>query len=320
MVSVEFCVDGSGKTRDVDVEEALRLLNDDRALVWLDVARSGDELSKLGQQLGFHKLAIEDATGEHERAKANIYKDQLFVLFYDLSMHDNRIRASPVAIFVGKNYVVTATDVAADELREVARRWHEFSEQIADRSPGALTYALLDALVDGYFPILDDIGDRLEALETGLVEHSIKNPQTLIHEMRLDMLRMRRVVGPEREAINTLLRRDAPVFGDPVTVYMQDVYDHLLRVVDWLETYQDVLSNLSDLQISVASHRLNQTMRTMTAWSIIFMATTLIAGIYGMNFHWMPELSWRYGYPGALLAMLCLGVVMFIYFRKNQWL
>ncbi|MGB3328739.1 MAG: CorA family divalent cation transporter, partial [Thermomicrobiales bacterium] len=117
-----------------------------------------------------------------------------------------------------------------------------------------------------------------------------------------------------------LLRRDLPVFGQHTTDYLSDVYDHLLRVIDWLDTYRDVLSNLSDLQISVASHRLNQTMRTMTAWSIIFMAMTLIAGIYGMNFHNMPELGWRWGYPASLLGMLLIGLGIFLFFRKRGWI
>ncbi len=138
--------------------------------------------------------------------------------------------------------------------------------------------------------------------------------------MRMELLALRRMIGPEREAINTLLRRDLPAFDDIISTYMADVYDHVLRVIDWIDTYRDTLSNLSDLQISVASHKLNQTMRTMTAWSIIFMATTLVAGIYGMNFHRMPELSWYYGYPASLLLMLCLGGGIFIYFRLRKWL
>ncbi len=320
MVSIEFCIDGSGKTRTIQSDKVGEILKDEKALIWLNVSRSADELAKVGEAFGFHGLAIEDAVDEHERPKAIVYADYVFILFYGLTSSNDRIEPYPISIFVGKNYVVTVTDRPEANLQEVASRWHQFNESIKDRSPGTLAYALLDALVDAYFVIIDELGDRIETLETGLVEQTIHQPQRQIHDMRMELLALRRVIGPEREAINTLLRRDAPVFDETISAYMNDIYDHVLRVLDWIDTYRDVLSNLSDLQISVASHKLNQTMRTMTAWTIIFMATTLVAGIYGMNFHRIPELSWYYGYPASLLFMLCLGGGIFFYFRQRDWL
>ena len=320
MVSIEFCIDGSGKPRNVQLGEVREVLNEKGSLVWLNMSRSADTLKKVGEIFGFHGLAIEDAVDEHERPKAVVYPDYVFILFYGLTSSDDRIEPYPISMFVGKNYVVTVTDHPEVNLQEVSTRWHQFNESIKDRSPGTLAYTLLDALVDAYFVIMDKLGDRIETLETGLVEQTLHQPQREIHDMRMELLALRRVIGPEREAINTLLRRDVPVFDDSISTYMADVYDHVLRVLDWIDTYRDTLSNLSDLQISVASHKLNQTMRTMTAWSIIFMATTLVAGIYGMNFHRMPELSWYYGYPASLLLMLCLGGGIFFYFRQRDWL
>lgn len=320
MVSIEFCIDGSGKTRTIQPDEAGEILKDEKSLLWLNVSRSADELETVGKAFGFHGLAIEDAVDEHERPKAIVYTDYVFILFYGLTSSNDRVEPYPISIFVGKNYVVTVTDRPEANLQEVASRWHQFNESIKDRSPGTLAYTLIDALVDAYFLVIDELGDRIETLETGLVEQTVLQPQRQIHDMRMELLALRRVIGPEREAINTLLRRDAPVFDETISAYMNDVYDHVLRVLDWIDTYRDVLSNLSDLQISVASHKLNQTMRTMTAWSIIFMATTLVAGIYGMNFHRMPELSWYYGYPTSLLLMLFLGGGIFFYFRQRDWL
>lgn len=320
MVSIEYCIDGSGKPRNIQPDKVQDMLKDEDALVWLNVGRTEAALKEVGETLGFHGLAIEDALDEHERPKATVYPNYVFILFYGLKNQDDKVEPYPISIFVGKNYVVTVTDRPEANLHEVATRWHDFNELIKDRSPGTLAYTLLDALVDAYFVVIDEIGDRIEALETGLVELTLHQPQRQIHDMRMELLAIRRVIGPEREAINTLLRKDVPVFDEKVSAYMYDVYDHILRVTDWIDTYRDVLSNLSDLQISVASHKLNQTMRTMTAWSIIFMATTLIAGIYGMNFHRMPELSWYYGYPASLLLMLFLGGGIFLYFRRRDWL
>lgn len=321
VTTVEFCLDSAGVVHhDVSPEEVKAILAQPSSLVWITVGRSRHELEQLGETFGFSSLAIEDATDDNERPKTTVFPDHVFILLYALARDHNRFTTTPISLFVGKNYVVTVTDASPESLTAVAQRWRASHAQIEEKSPGMLAYAMIDSLVDDYFPIVDEIGDRLEALETGLVERTLVHPQALIHELRMDLLNIRRVIGPEREAINVLLRRDVPVFGKQTTNYLDDVYDHLLRILDWVDTYRDVLSNLSDLQISVASHQLNQTMRTMTAWSIIFMATTLIAGIYGMNFRHMPELAWRFGYPAALLAMALLGGGMLVYFRRRDWL
>jgi magnesium transporter len=321
VATVEFCLDGAGVAHhDVSPEDLQAILAQPSSLVWITVGRSRSDLEHLGETLGFSSLAVEDATDDNERPKTTIFPDHVFILLYALARNSERFTAKPISLFVGRNYLVTVTDVPPASLTAVAQRWRSMHAQIEEKSPGMLAYALIDSLVDDYFPIVDDIGDRLEALETGLVERTLAHPQATIHELRMDLLQIRRVIGPEREAINVLLRRDVPVFGKQTTNYLDDVYDHILRILDWVDTYRDVLSNLSDLQISVASHQLNQTMRTMTAWSIIFMATTLIAGIYGMNFKHMPELQWRLGYPAALLAMALLGGGMVVYFRRRDWL
>lgn len=321
MATVELCIDGSGMIRhQVSRDEVREILQEPKALVWITVQRSRESLEELGRALGFHNLAMEDAIDENERPKATVFTDHVFLLLYSLKHQDDELTQTPISFFIGKNYLVTVTDEQPAALTEVARRWRSMHAQIKDKNPGTLAYALIDSIVDDYFPIVDTIGDRLEELETALVERTSSSSQATIHGLRMDLLQFRRVIAPEREAINVLLRRDIPVFGRHTTDYLEDVYDHLLRILDWIETYRDELSNLSDLQISVASHQLNQTMRTMTAWSIIFMATTLIAGIYGMNFHYMPELDWHWGYPASLMAMVLLGGGMFIFFRKRGWL
>ncbi|MGC4108319.1 MAG: magnesium/cobalt transporter CorA [Thermomicrobiales bacterium] len=321
MAMVELCIDGSGtEHHDPTRDEIREILRDPTSLVWITVGRSREHLDEIGDALGFHDLAIEDATDDNERPKATVFAEHVFILLYSLERKGDRVVQTPISFFVGGNYLVTVTDERPDALRSVAQRWKTLHARIEDKNPGILAYSLIDSIVDDYFPIVDTIGDKLEDLESSLVEHKLAHPQSTIHDLRMELLQLRRVIGPEREAINVLLRRDVPVFGQHTTDYLNDVYDHLLRILDWLDTYRDVLSNLSDLQISVASHRLNQTMRMMTAWSIIFMATTLIAGIYGMNFRYMPELEWHWGYPASLVVMAALGAGMFVFFRKRDWL
>ena len=218
MATVELCIDGAGMIRhDVSRDEVRELLEDPKALVWITVERARETLEELGSALGFHNLAIEDATNENERPKATVFTDHVFILLYSLSSGPDGMTQIPISFFVGENYLVTVTDEAPQALTSVAKRWRTMHTRIADKNPGTLAYALIDSIVDDYFPIVDSIGDRLEDLETALVERYEPGTQATIHGLRMDLLQVRRVIAPEREAINVLLRRDVPIFGSHTT-------------------------------------------------------------------------------------------------------
>jgi len=324
MISVRLCIDGAGKACQVESEaEIRRMLEDPGALVWLDIDRDDlNHLESLADLIHLHPLAMEDAASSHQRPILTRYGDTLFLVLYELTQEDEAgpIATYPISFFVGRNYVVTARDIERSTLDDVAQRWHEFDAVVESKTAGFLLYAIVDALVDSYFPIIDLLGDRMNALEDQIVGSRHDSIQRAIHAFRKELFQIRRVVGPGREVLNELIRRDTPVLNDEVINYLHDVYDHILRVLDWLDAYHDMISNLFDMQLAMSSHRLDQVMRTLTVASIMLMVASLIAGIYGMNFANMPELSWRYGYPMALGTMVTLMSALFIFFKRRGWM
>jgi magnesium transporter len=324
MISVRLCMDGAGKHCQVESEtEIRRVLEDPDALVWLDIDRDDlTHLKPLGDLIHLHPLAMEDAASPHQRPILTRYGDTLFLVLYELTVENREgpIATYPISFFVGQNYVVTARDIERGTLDEVAQRWHEFDAYVKNKTAGFLLYAIVDALVDSYFPVIDMLGDRMNALEDQIVGSRHDGVQRNIHAFRKELFQVRRVVGPGREVLNELIRRDTPVLNEEVINYLHDVYDHILRVLDWLDAYHDMVSNLFDMQLAISSHRLDQVMRTLTVASIMLMVSSLIAGIYGMNFADMPELSWRYGYPMALGIMVTLMSGLYVFFKRRGWM
>jgi magnesium transporter len=224
-----------------------------------------------------------------------------------------------VHLFLGRRYIVTVHDHRVSEFGEVLARWR--ADPAAFNTVGVLGHAILDTIVDHYFPVIDHFSDRVEEMEGRIFEgrrEQIGLEQLL--SVRREMTLFRKVLGPQRDVVSTLLRRDLPFLSSELSLYFQDVHDHMMRVVEEIDTLRDLLTGAMEAQLSVTSNQLNITMRVMAAWSIILMAITLIAGIYGMNFHIMPELAWRFGYEWALGLMLALGAVLLLYFKKRNWL
>lgn len=324
MVSVRLCFDEHGKTCDPAEQDELRdILANPKTLTWLDIDR--DNLVQLHPYADFielHPLALEDAESTHQRPIVRRYKETVFLVFYELVSggDEGTIHGYPISFFVGKNYVVTVRDIERSTLDDVAERWREFARGVGNRSPGFLLYAIMDAIVDNYFPIIDTLGDRIEAVEEIILDPDQTLSQREILSLRKDLFNIRRVLAPGRDVLNELIRRDTPLIDDQTINYVHDVYDHLLRVLDWLNAYRDLTGTLLDMQLTISSHRLDQVIRTLTVASIMLMVSALIAGIYGMNFDQMPELHWAYGYPMALGLMLLSVVLLYVYFRSRRWL
>jgi magnesium transporter len=324
MISVRLGLDSSGHSHPLPDEAAIRanLLRDD-TLTWLDVDR--DELHELepyADLVHLHPLALEDAASLHQRPILNRYGETFFLVMYELVINDDgtTITSYPISFFVGRNYVITSRDIERSTLDDVAKRWQGFAQDVQVMDSGFLLYTLIDAIVDNYFPAIDTIGDRMELLDDALESSQDHQIQKRLHEIRKQLFELRRVLAPGREVLNELIRRDSPLVNDQTMNYFADVYDHMLRALDWVDAYRDMASTLFELQLSMASHRLDQVIRTLTVWSIVLMVATLIAGIYGMNFRHMPELEWMFGYPAALLLMLALSIGLFAYFRRRKWI
>ncbi len=291
-------------------------------VVWVDVVEPNDgDLAMLRREFQFHPLSIEDCRTSHQRPKVEEYKGYYFIVLYEAARagEGRTLELRELDIFLGKNYLVT---VHAQPIRAVDtadRLWPEWLDR-SEAGAGLLAYLLMDAIVDDYMPILDEMSDRMDDLEDEIFE---KFNQASIQEIFLikkQLVFLRRAVAPLRDVFNTLLRREQPIFERAIYVYFQDVFDHLIRVVDTVDSLRDLLGSTMDAYLSIAGNRMNVVMKRLTSISTILMSVTLIAGVYGMNFDIMPELKWKYGYVFALLSMVVVGVAIFAYLRKVDWL
>jgi magnesium transporter len=294
-------------------QEVGPLLEDDQSLLWVDAeAPTPDELEWVQAQFKIHRIAMEDYNSPEERARIDRYENYYSIVFYALSVigDDCKLKERPLTIFIGERFMVTLHADAFPELDEACRLW---KRDCADQHTeiGLALYAVMDTLIDDYFPLIDRITDDLDR----------------IFRLKRELLLIRRNVSPERDVLNVLLRRELPLYSEHTQIYFQDLYDHLVRVLDSLDTHREMLAGALDLYVSVSSNKLatsanqlNKTMQILAAWSIILMSSALIAGIYGMNFEIMPELKWKYGYAWALGSMATLGSVLFVYFRRKNWL
>ena len=293
-------------------------------LVWIDVAAPGEaEAVFLRDTLGFHPLAVEDSIRGRQRPKLDRYPGYFFLVFYAAAINADRQRMAlhEVHVFIGRRYIVTVHDHEISPFTEVLVRWR--ANEASYQNVGALAHAIVDTIVDGYFPVLDHFADRVDEMEARIYTTSTARQIASLEEvlgMRRELTTLRRVLGPGREVLGTLVRRELPFLSPDLMLYFQDVYDHAIRVVEETEALRDRLGMAIEAQMTVSSNQLNETMRVMAAWSIILMAMAWVAGVYGMNFRVMPELQWRYGYEWALTVMAFLGAVLFMYFRRKRWI
>lgn len=289
-------------------------------VIWVDAGEpSFAELTELASIFGFHPLAVEDAHLRHQRPKIDQYENFLFLVFYAIALADDRVVTEEVEFFVGDGYVVTAHIRPLRAIVDVKTRWVN-AASIGGVSAGMLLYSLLDSIVDAYFPLVDMLGERIEELEESIFNNESHTAQREIFHLKRNLATVRRLLGPERDVMNILVRRDVPLFDSTTAIYLADVYDHILRANDALDSYREVVTGALDAYLSLTSNRLNQVMKRMTAGSIILMSVTLVASIYGMNFVHMPELAWHLGYPLALGLMLGIAGTLAYFFKRIDYL
>jgi magnesium transporter len=291
-------------------------------LVWVEVASPTlDELAELGQEFGIHEVALEDLqVGERQRPKLEQYQDQVLVVAYGAVAGTGRrpTRLFEVDLIAGPGYLLTFHGGSPVDHGPVARRVKARPE-LASEGVGYLLYAVLDELVDTFFPALDAIAERVAAVEEAVLagDTDVEGP---IFAVRKELIAVRRVIGPMRDAMVVLLRRDLGILSSEIHRYLQDVYDHLIRLSESVEDNQDVLAGTLDANATMASNRVNTVARSLAAYAAIFAVVTMISGIYGMNFVHMPELAWRFGYGWALGLMAACAVGLWVYFKRKGWL
>lgn len=291
-------------------------------IIWADVSDpTSADFTELAEEFGFHRLSIEDCRKEHQRPKVEEYDGYYFIVLYEVELvgPEQKLELRELNIFLGHNYLVTVHSRPIRALDTARRLWHEWTDR-AEHGSGLLAYLLIDAIVDDYLPLLDILSERIDDLEDEIFGTFKPEAIEEIFRIKKQLLFLRRAITPLRDVFNTLLRREQPIFARATYVYFQDVFDHLIRVADTIDTLRDMLGSTMDAYLSMSGNRMNMVMKRLTSISTILMSVTLIAGIYGMNFELMPELKWQFGYVFALLSMVAVGLALYVYLKKVNWL
>ena len=271
------------------------------------------ELDLLARELSLHPLAIDDVRHRHQRPKIDVFPDHYFLVFYRISVANARVAMDEVDVFIGSNFLVICHDGDVPLLSEVIDR---FCRQSGVHDVSGLLYELLDALVDEYFPVLDDLAERTEAVEAAVFDKFDTARLAELLELKKDLSILRRVIAPERDAINVLLRRDPPVLDSARIFYFQDVYDHLIRISDSIDTYRELLTGSLDAFLSVENNRLSEVVRRLTMISTIFLPLSFITGFFGMNFQRLAGAGDRLFFA-SLVSMVLLPVAMLWLIRRQ---
>ncbi|HZL99110.1 MAG TPA: magnesium/cobalt transporter CorA [Planctomycetota bacterium] len=315
--------------RELADPQQLRALLGRWPVLWVDVDGLGDVavIEALGALFGLHRLALEDVTNLHQRPKAQRFGEHLFVVArMPVGSESGALETEQLSLFIGSDFLLTFQErPGGDCFDPVRARLRAAKGRSRGAGPDYLAYALLDSVVDAYYPVLESCGERLDALEDELFVRVAPGAARRVHQVRRDLLTVRRAVWPLREELATLVREPDPLVAEETRVYLRDCYDHAVQMIDLLETYRDLGAGLMEIYLSLLSHRMNEIMKVLTITATIFIPLTFIVGVYGMNFDtgqpWnMPELLWPWGYPAVMLSMLALAVGMLLYFRRKGWL
>ena len=311
-----------GFQRSEDMSTISDIIADPSSILWLDALHpSREEMDTLAGEFGFHPLAIDDYFTPHHRPKIDEYEGYFFLATHSISFSPKTFDIKPLEIdlFVGRNYVVTLHKDRQPILEKVADTWQKNPKMVGP-GIGMLLYDILDGLVDSYFPILDQIDGQLDKVEDNIFKKGAEGSAERIFRLKRSLLVLRRIATPLRDVFNTLTRREQPLLSEQAILYLRDIYDHTLRIVDTIDTYRDILAGALDSYLTVISNRLNSVMKVLTVVATILISMQVVSGIYGMNFKYMPELNWRYGYFAALGLMVVISLGLFYYFKRIKWL
>ena len=296
-------------------------------VTWVNVAGLGDAeiLKQLGDVFQIHPLALEDVLNIRHRPKLEEFDEQVFIITR-MALLGEQFEFEQVSLFLGSNYVLTFQERPGDCLDPIRERIHNKRGNIKKYGSDYLAYAIVDAIIDGYFPVLEAYGERLDALEEEILERPKSGTILKVQAAKRDMLAVRRSIWPQREFLNTLVRDPSPLITERTQVYLRDAYDHAVRIMDLVDTYREISSGLTDLYMSSVSNRMNDVMKMLTIIATIFIPLTFIAGLYGMNFNTdvspfnLPELNWYWGYPASLAIMAVIAGLLVVFFRRKGWI
>jgi magnesium transporter len=298
----------------------------EHTVLWIDAEGDDkDQLHALKADLGMGATVVDAILNPRERTKLMRYGDYFHVAVHECECSRAVVTSREIDIVTGPGWLLTVRHPADDgsqvDLDEVARRFELQRSEHSTTEQGFLLWAIFDVLVDGYFDVTDMVDDRLEEIEDAVfVEPPPSGIPQRTFAVRRDLTTLRRAAAPMREVVNAIIRKEIDFVDEQAIVHFHDIYDRVLRVGELVEAQRDLLTGLLEANLAVTSNQLNQVMKKMTSWGAILIVATLIAGIYGMNFQDMPELSWRFGYPGALGLMFACTTGLYLYFKRRDWL
>jgi len=307
----------------INVEDLSASL-DKNGINWINIEGIHDTalVEKIGEIFHMHPLLLEDVLNPQQRPKLDEYDTAVFIIakMLFLNTEQNKIIDEQVSIVLGENFLLSFQESKPGDAFDLVReRIINNKGKIRKERSDYLCYRLLDAIVDNYFVVLEVIGDRLEEIESEIIQEPQKKSIQKIHELKRELIYLRKITWPLREVINNFHRGEHALINQTTKVYLRDLYDHTVQVIDTIETYRDWLSGLEDLYLSSLSNKMNEVMKILTMIATLFIPLTFIVGLYGMNFKFMPELEWRWGYPFVWGIMITLTVFMIIYFKKKKW-
>jgi magnesium transporter len=311
--------DGRRRPGELPVASACEASRQEGAFVWLGLhAPSEEEFDSVRREFDLHELAVEDAINAHQRPKLEAYGDSLFVVLKPAAYVDGTVELGEILIFIGAGFIITVRHGEA-ALHEVRLRTEERPDLLAC-GPGAALYAIVDRIVDDYQPVIAALDRDVEEVEREVFSPAGTNPAERIYELKRHVLELHAAVSPLAEPLDRLARGRHELIHETMRAYFRDVHDHLLRVIDQVESHRDLLTSVLAANMTQVTVRQNEDMRRISAWAAIILAPTLVAGLYGMNFKHMPELGWTYGYPVVLAVIATICVFLYRYFRRIGWL
>ncbi|MFH1371239.1 MAG: magnesium/cobalt transporter CorA [Planctomycetota bacterium] len=293
-------------------------------VTWINIDGIHDikTIEKIGSHYDIHPLTLEDILTTSQRPKFEDLEKYLFIVLNMLSFSEEKrqIQAEQVSMILGPNFVISFQESIGDVFEPIRDRIRNAKGRIRKMGCDYLMYSLMDAVVDNYFSILEKLGEKIELLEEELIGNANERTLKLIHQLKKEMIFLRKSVWPLRELISGLERSESGLIADSTSVYLRDLYDHTIQVIDTVESFRDMVSGMLDIYLSAISNRMNAVMKVLTIIATIFIPLTFIAGVYGMNFKYMPELEWKFGYELIWGVMLVVAAVMVLYFIKKKWL
>jgi magnesium transporter len=310
--------------REISSMEEVFPLKDLPTNTWINVEGLHDIelMEEVGRLFQIHPLTLEDILNTGQRPKWENFENYLYIVLKMLHFNEseNLVTSEQVSLIVGENFLISFQEAVGDVFDPVRDRIRKGRGRIRTAGCDYLAYALIDSVVDQYFLILEKISEQIEILETALIENPKPDTQHVIHDLKRETIYLRKQIWPLREVVSQFAKGETDLISETTHVYLRDVYDHTIQIVDTIESFRDILSGMIDLYLSTISNKMNEVMKLLTIIATIFIPITFVVGIYGMNFRVMPELEWKWGYPAVWIVMIAIVFALIFFFRRKKWL